>query len=66
MLELVHQFSTAYCGYLFQSHIQKHHSGSLKFHGGSIYTTEIDKCYKLGLPHRQEPFTRMPLGRRQV
>ena len=47
MLELFHQIARADCEYLFQSYIQKHHSGSGKFLGWSIYTTEISKWYKL-------------------
>lgn len=47
MLELFHEIARADCEYIFQSYIQKHHSGSGKFLGRSIYTTEISKCCKL-------------------
>ena len=50
MLELFHQIAKADCEYLFQSYIQKHDSGSGKFLGRSIYTTEISKHCKLEDP----------------
>lgn len=38
-----------------QLHIQWHHVGALKFVIGSIYTTELSKCYKKRLLLFKEP-----------